>query len=137
MPTSLSAILEKLVADGRALIDARSGEKPEAVLRRLIEPLAVAALVADNTGRYVASNPAASSLTGYSPSELLQLSVWQLTPNLLDHEAETLWRAFLAHGQQSGDYRLLVKGGRITIAEYAAQAHALPGLHVSLLRPIS
>src|SRR5262245_56592063 len=106
MPTSLAAVLEKLVAEARAQIDTRIGEMPEELLRRLIDPLTVAALVADNSGHYVASNQAASVLTGYSPSELVRLSVWQLTPNLLDHEAETLWRAFLAHGQQGGDYRL-------------------------------
>jgi PAS domain S-box-containing protein len=82
-------------------------------LQGVIDTLSVAALVADTHGRYVAVNNAAAALTGYTASELTRLSVWQLTPNVNEHEAEILWRAFLSRGEQYGEYQLLTKGHRI------------------------
>ena len=112
----------------------RRGEAPLDVLRRLIDALPVAALVADDDGRYVLTNWLASELTGFSEDELRRLSVWDLTPGRNDHEAETLWRAFRQQRAQSGDYQLLTKAGHVVTATYAARAHVLRGLHVSLLQ---
>jgi len=105
-------------------------------LRRLIDTLPVAAFVADTHGRYVAVNNAAAALTGYSASELTRLSVWQLTPNANEREAEVLWRAFLSRGEQHGEYQLLTKDKRVIVAEYAACTDVMPGLHLSLLRAL-
>jgi PAS domain S-box-containing protein len=102
-------------------------------LKELVDASPHAVLVADDDGKFVMANQAASSLTGYSPSELLRLSVWQITPDVHEREAETLWRAFRQHSEQSGSYRLLLKDGRTLIAEYAARTNVLPGLHVSVL----
>jgi PAS domain S-box-containing protein len=113
---------------------AHLGDAPLTVLRRLVDALGVSALVADNAGSYILTNADASDLTGYSADELRRISVWQLTADANDHEAETLWRAFLLQGEQRGDYPLLTKNGHIVTAEYAARAHVLPNLHVSLLR---
>ena len=81
-------------------------------------------------------NRAASTLTGYSPSELLKLSVWQITPDVHEREAETLWRAFRQQNQQFGTYRLLLKDGRTAVAAYAAKTNVVPGRHVSVLEPL-
>jgi PAS domain S-box-containing protein len=105
------------------------------VLRDLIDRLPVAALVADMHGQYVAANNAAAALTGYTVSELARLSVWQLTPNANEHEAETLWRAFLLRHEQHGEYPIVTRHNRVVVAEYAASTNVLPGLHLSLLRP--
>jgi len=129
---SVPTLLNRLAAD--AAEDVSRGGAPLEVLRRLIEALPVAALVADDDGRYVLTNPLASKLTGYSADELRRLSVWDLTPSKNDREAETLWRAFRQQRAQSGDYQLLTKAGRVVTAAYAARAHVLRGLHVSLLR---
>jgi HTH-type transcriptional regulator, bacterioopsin transcriptional activator and related proteins len=104
------------------------------MLRSVIDTLPDAALVADSHGRYVAANHAAAPLTGYTLSELVCLSVWQLTPNAKEHEAETLWRAFLLRHEQQGEYPILTKTNRVIVAEYAATTNVLPGLHLSLLR---
>jgi PAS domain S-box-containing protein len=103
-------------------------------LQGVVDTLSVAALVADTHGRYVAVNNAAAALTGYTVSELTRLSVWQLTPNANEHEAEILWRAFLSRGEQYGEYQLLTKDHRVVLTEYAARTDMLPGVHVSLLR---
>jgi PAS domain S-box-containing protein len=125
--------LNTMIADARKRLLEAPGRSPESVLRQLIDACPLAALVADNAGHYVLTNTLASKLTGYSPAELRKRSVWQLTPHVADHEAEILWRAFLEQRHQTGEYRLLVKGGRIILTKYAAQANVLPGFHVSLL----
>jgi len=102
-------------------------------LQELIDASPLTVLVANDTGSFVMTNHAASGLTGYSPSELLKLSVWQLTPDVHEHEAETLWRAFRQQAEQSGTYRLLRKDGRTIVALYAAKTNVLRGLHVSVL----
>jgi len=129
---SVTTLLNRLAAD--AAKDVSRGGAPLEVLNRLIEALPVAALVADDDGRYVLTNPLASKLTGYSADELRRLSVWDITPSRNDREAETLWRAFRQQRAQSGDYQLMTKSGRVVTAAYAARAHVLRGLHVSLLR---
>jgi PAS domain S-box-containing protein len=106
------------------------------VLQRLIDALTVAAFVADSHGRFVAANRHAAELTGYTVAELRLLSVWQITPGVNEHQAETLWRAFLSRGEQSGEYHVLGRGGRIIKARYAALTDLLPGFHVSLLQRI-
>ena len=128
---SVATLLDTLTAD--AAEGVRHDATPLDVLCRLIEALPVAALVADNAGRYILSNIRASQLTGYSREELRRLSVWQLTPGANEHETETLWRAFRQQRAQSGDYPLLRKDGLVVTVKYAARANVLPRMHVSLL----
>jgi PAS domain S-box-containing protein len=122
-----------------ALIQAEGGtsdrvvrKRAEALLARLGD-VPVAMLVADNRGRYVDVNAAAVFLTGYSRSELLRLSVWDLTPTPQQGRGLALWRAFLGRGHMSGTYPLRKKSGRVVKARYFAAANVLPGLHVSAL----
>src|SRR5581483_6011218 len=90
--------------------------------------------VADDDARYVLTNQAASSLTGYSSEELKRLSVWDLTPAPLEHEAEVLWRTFLSTGSQHGDYVLICRDGNPVFTQYAARARIAAARHVSILR---
>lgn len=129
---SVTALLDAIAADAAAAV--RHGEAALDALARLIEALPVAALVTDDDGRYILTNPLASNLTGYSAEELRRLSVWDLTPEVREHELDTLWRAFRQQRSQSGDYQLLRKDGRVVTAKYAARVSVLPGLHVSLLQ---
>ena len=126
--------LAQLAAEAGRVGAGRDARITQAELRRLIDQLPLAALVANDAGLYVETNKAASALTGYPAAELNRLSVWHLTPLPNAREGEVLWRAFLQQGAQSGTYSLLTKDGRIITTTYAAQAHVLPGLHVSLLR---
>ena len=129
---SVTALLNSLASDLAKSV--RRGRSAVGELQRLIDALPVAALVADDNGRYILSNSLASKLTGYSAEELRRLSVWHLTPSVNEHEAETLWRAFRQQRSQSGDYQLLTKHGQSIAPKYAARAHILPGMHISLLQ---
>lgn len=102
-------------------------------LEEMVDASPFAVLVANDSGSYVMANSAACALTGYSRSELRTLSVWQLTPDVHEHEAETLWRAFRQQSEQFGTYRLLRKDGRTVVSEYAAKTNVARGLHVSVL----
>ena len=137
MPTTMDII--DLLAQVRSVADSAREAAPSmparATLHRLIAALPVAALVADNHGRFVAVNEDAAALTGYTVQELLHLSVWQITPGMNEHDAESLWRAFLSRGEQHGSYQVLGRGGRIINATYAAMTDVLPGFHVSVLQP--
>jgi PAS domain S-box-containing protein len=114
-----------------------SSTPPPTILAALVAPMRCAVLVADDAARFVLTNDAASRLTGYSREELLRLSMWQITPGVREREAESLWRAFLQQRTQTGEYRICQRGGREVAAAYAAAARVLPGLHVSLLEPIT
>lgn len=133
MATNLRAEIAAIRGEARRRVRRPDAPSAESILGFLLDGCPIAALVANNAGLFASANTAASALTGYSLRDLQRLSMWQLTPNTADHEAEVLWRAFIAQHEQSGDYRLLVKGGRIIEARYAAVANVLPGLHLSLL----
>lgn len=131
----LAGYLKELARDARRQV--RDGIAPTLALRELIDAAPFAALIADDSGRYVLANHAASRLTGYSGAELRRLSVWDLTPRDDEHDADVLWRAFLQQRAQTGVYRIRTKPGKTVNAQYAAQTHLLKGLHVSLLHASS
>src|SRR4051812_18540747 len=79
-------------------------------LQELLDTIPVAALVADDNGRYVAANISAATLTGYGRRVLRGLSVWDLTPKITEDAAKLLWREFLSDQVQQGEYALLVHG---------------------------
>src|SRR5689334_16980080 len=83
-----------------------------AAIRRLIDRLPLAALVADDDGHYVLANAAGLRLTGYLPSEIRRRSVWHLTPSVNQRDVEVLWRAFLRQKEQRGVYEILTRSGR-------------------------
>ena len=96
----------------------------------------MSALAADNTGRYIAVNAAAQTLTGYSRDELLRMSVKDLTPAMRHDTAGELWNRFIQAGSQAGDYVLVPKHGSPIAVHYAAYASVAPGVHISLFEPL-
>ena len=136
MPTELRTHLAELVGEARRLSGIPDAPGHEAVLQRLVDPLPFAAFVANNEGLYVVTNRAASRLVQYSPEELQEMSVWDLTRPQTVQDAEVLWRAFLQQREQTGEYELLLRDGTFARMLYAARAHVLPGLHLSLMKPV-
>ena len=104
----------------------------ETILARLADA-PVAILIANDRARYVEVNAAAITLTGYTRSELLRMSVWNLTPEQNRTGGMILWEAFLRQGEQSGTYHLRRKDGTLVATTYFATAHVLPSLHLSAL----
>jgi PAS domain S-box-containing protein len=135
LPVDLRVRLLEVVEEARRIARTSDPMSGEQLLAQLIERYPfTAALVANTEGRYVAANRAASELTGYGQQELLTLSVWDLTPPAGERDVDVLWRAFLQQREQSGVYTLVTRYGRTVEARYAARAHVLPGLHLSLLK---
>jgi len=128
---SLDKELSEVGAEARNLV--AGGQTALAALGVAIRRLGHAALVADDGGKLLLANEAASRLTGYSLDELLRLAVTDLTPQLLESHSEMLWLQFITEGRQAGDYRVLGKHERVVTATYVAEKNLLPGLHVSLL----
>jgi len=102
-------------------------------LQELLDDFRVSVLAADNTGRYVAANTSATTLTGYSRDELLTMSVRDLTPAMRHDSAGELWNRFIQAGSQAGDYVLVRKDGTPVSVHYTAYASVAPGVHISLL----
>ena len=102
-------------------------------LQEQLEALSVAALAADNTGRYIAANVSAMELTGYSRDELMRMSVRELTPPMRHGSASDMWSKFIQAGTQTGEYVLLRKDGTPLGVKYEAYASIAPGVHLSLL----
>lgn len=93
-------------------------------------------LVADNQGRYVDANEEAVRALGFTREELLQLSVWDLTPHARELDGLILWQDFIRQGQQAGDYVLRTKDGRLLACSYSARANVRPGRHEARLTVI-
>jgi PAS domain S-box-containing protein len=129
--TRFSADINRL----RATLRGHQGNDLIATVRREIERLPAAALVADNSQRYVAANAAAQLLTGYSETELAGLTVMDLTPMSVSGDGRGLWETFIGQGGQRGEYELLPKAGPRKRVRYWAFASVAPGLHISLLVP--
>jgi PAS domain S-box-containing protein len=94
-----------------------------------------ATLVANDEGRYLAANDTACRLLGYSREELVQLSVWDLTPDPHEVEGLILWKEFIEVGAQAGVYWLKRKDGSPIEVAYQARANVAPSRHVSRLVP--
>ena len=105
-------------------------------VRGFVDTFRAAALAADNTGRYIAANERAAALTGYSCSELLGMTVKDLTPAMRQDAAGELWPKFIQAGWQAGDYVLQRKDGSPVGIHYSAYASVAPGVHVSVLTPL-
>lgn len=96
---------------------------------------AVALLIADDTGRYVAANDRAAELTGYDSHVLTTMSVVDLTPEPHVSAGQRLWTSFIADGTQEGVYLVKRRDGVAMPMQYVAVANIAPGLHLSALTP--
>lgn len=134
---ALDHVMKTLTEEARASLSSATPQI-EAV-RRLEEVVRVhpyAVLFADNTGRYIGANPAASELTGYSRRELLSSSVFDITPPVDEKDVTLLWRAFLRTGRQGGDIVIYRRDGTEISGRYMAVTNVIPGVHVSVLAKI-
>ena len=131
-PTRFSPEINRL----RAVLRGHHGADLIATVRREIEQLPVAALVADNAQRYVAANAAARALTGYTQSEVVALTIMDLTPMPTVDDGQLLWEEFIGRGGQRGEYEIAAKRGEMRRVRYWAYASVAPGLHISLLVPV-
>jgi PAS domain S-box-containing protein len=119
----------------RAMLRGAKRQEAVAALREHLDSFAVAALAADGSSRFVAANPPAEELTGYSTAELTALSVLDLTPVPNTADGRGLWDAFISTGEQQGHYDVRRKDGSFVRVQYWAYANVAPGIHLSLVIP--
>ena len=130
-----------LIATLRSLLRGRESDRAlkasERHWRAVFESTLDAILIADDAGRYVDANPAASTLLGLSREEILARGVAGVTPPESAKEVAGAWKAFLHDGQSQGTITLVRGDGTRVEAEFAARAHFVPGRHVSVLRDVT
>jgi PAS domain S-box-containing protein len=112
-------------------------EQSQRRLQALFDSFQEAILLANDEARCVDANPAACALLGYSREELLQLSLWDVTPVPGHKVGSALWRAFTAEGERSGQHTLRRDDGESIEVECRAVANIVPGLHASVLRDVT
>ena len=95
------------------------------LLGEAVEHGPVAVFLADEHGRYVAVNPAACALLGYSRTELLDLRVTDVARY---EEAGEEWTEMLRLGARVGTSSLTRKDGTIVEFSYAAGATRVAGM---------
>ncbi len=96
-----------------------------------------AILVADDSRRYVAANPAACELIGRPLADVLRMRVGDLGLREDRPRVEKAWAALMADGAKTGERVLVRPGGERRYAEYRVRANIRPGLHVSMLRDVT
>jgi PAS domain S-box-containing protein len=94
-------------------------------------------VLANDEARCIAVNAAACQLTGYSESELLSRSVWDLAPLDASEHAHMLWDRFLVNGECAGDFRMVQKDGATVAIQLCAQTNIAPGLHATVVETAS
>ena len=91
-------------------------------------------LVADDQGRFVEVNDRAVEVLGYDRDELMQMSVFDLTPSAAVLDGLELWQRFFRTGEQEGEYVLRARGGRLLRFAYRAVVDAEAHRNTSWLR---
>lgn len=93
--------------------------------------------LADDAGRYVDVNSAATRLLGYGRDELLGMAVWDILPEGNREGGRALWDEFVRRGHLSGEMWLRRKDGTLVPVEFEAVANVIDGVHLSVCRDLS
>ena len=114
MEAQLRTTLENLKAEvsqhqhtGEAL------RESESRLRSYIENAPIGVFIADETGKYLEVNPAASQITGYSAQELTKLNLIDLVPAFDYPRAFAHFQRLLETGQSTGEIAFKHKTGQL------------------------
>lgn len=111
------------------------GEPTSGLLLAAVDDCAEAVIVCDGAAEIRMANGQAARMLGLTIRELKSLTVWDITYTTAQVDFEALWREFLRAGRQRGQYTLRTRDGLPVEVAYCAEAHLLPGQHVSVLRP--
>ena len=78
-------------------------------------------LVADDSSRYVAASAGIADVLGYSPDEIVGLTVADLAGSELVDGLSTQWTSFLDDGSQEGEFVLRAADGRAVAVTFHAR----------------
>ncbi|WP_017721225.1 PAS domain S-box protein [Kamptonema formosum] len=105
-------------------------------LQAVFEAAMDAMVIADDSGEYIAANPAAGELFGLPPKELAGRHLVEFATAPLS-QLQQQWRRFRELGRATGEFGLRRADGSARLVEYSAVANFLPGRHLSVLRDVS
>jgi PAS domain S-box-containing protein len=106
--------------------------------RTLFDRTPDAIIVADDDGRCIDANPAASALLGSRRDELLGRRFFVDLVGVEDDAAlDAAWQSFLRTGSASGEVRLRRPDGTHRFAEYTLTAEVIAGRHLGILRDVT
>ena len=95
----------------------------------------IGALLSDRSGLHIGVNRTATELTGFSHSEMIAKSIWDLLPASKREEGRAVWRWFQDTGRLSGSVSILRKNGVQKEFQYFALADVVRGAHLSVFVP--
>ncbi|MFC2186289.1 PAS domain-containing protein [Fulvivirgaceae bacterium LMO-SS25] len=119
------------------IIDITDRKHIDEKYKAIVDHTSDAIMLADNEGKYVAVNAAATFIFGYSESEFLQMSVDDLLLSHPEIDFGEIWEDFKSKDSSSGNMDLLTKYGKTISVSYKAKANVLPGLHLSVITDIT
>lgn len=106
-------------------------------MQALFDTAIDAIFFADEMGKYLDVNAAASDLTGYSREELLQMRVGDLAPAASAGEFQKVWSRLMDQRSLSGEFTIRRKDGKLREVEYRIVGQVLPNLHCAFVHDIS
>ena len=115
----------------------RALQQSQERLQALFDNTQDAIFLADESGRYVDANPAASMITGYSRDEIVGKKVGDFGPPRLRERGRQLLQEVVRMGRLTGEYTVVRKDGTEIETEFRAVANFQPGLHLSVIRDIT
>ena len=118
----------------KSIASVGGGEPSADLLVAAVDDCVEAVIVADDAAGIQIVNSAAARLTGLSTRELRALTVWDISDPMTQVSFDVLWKEFLRAGRQRGNYAVRHRSGDPVEVAYCAEAHVLPGRHVSVLR---
>ena len=110
-------------------------DTPGRVLLEAADAAADIILVANDERKYVDVSQAATKALGLPRREIIGHSIDDFFSEAKHQPVPSAWRAFVHEGEQAGLCRLRDRDD--VVFEYHARANFVPGLHVSVLRPLS
>ncbi|MFC7133139.1 MULTISPECIES: bacterio-opsin activator domain-containing protein [Salinibaculum] len=125
---------------GTGAEDERTGSRADAdaseqQFRAAFEAAFDAMMIADDEGRYVEVNPAASDLFGVPEEELLGRTIAEFAAD--GYDFEEAWRDFQESNLDRGLFPLVRPDGEHRTVEFAATPNILPGRHLSVIRDVT
>jgi PAS domain-containing protein len=129
-PTSILYDIEHLFVLARP----RSASSIAQPLKVAVESVPDICLIADDDRRYVEVNHAATKALKLAHQEIIGQRIEDLFAIAPDISVDIAWREFVSTSDQFGTCELLSTGVRF---QYRARTSILPGLHLSLLRPVN
>jgi two-component system cell cycle sensor histidine kinase/response regulator CckA len=117
------------------LVDVTERKESANLFQAVFDGAFEAMIISNDEGTYVDVNPAACELIGRTREELLGERLGSVSGTT--EEIAQVWRSLLEDGVAKGQHEFTRPDGSVREVEFSARAHALPGLHIAVLRDVT